>query len=285
MLISLSALPYPELNDLAPMPVFFVIVLWHISLPFLIAQGQGAGLRHYPTLYGESWNLFERIFAAWIFAGLTWAVIYLSDSVLGLVGLDVLVLIQKVEPLAPVITGLAFGLGLAVMLEIGGAVVPALLQSLLRILLPVLRAVVALFLVILPFRSFDTVFGGLSAGAIFLSLVGLMATMVTAAVGRDAGDEVTLRSMQLATRGMAGLMIVPAVLAPWTLWLRVAQYGRTPELAHGRRDIDGHSAPMCGPLYRGGHAPALAWQHLARQCDRGAFWHGGLGCVGRARAK
>ncbi len=229
LLITLAALRYDEVSFTPPMSVGFLIILWHLSLPFVICQGLGRGLRHYPTLYAEAWKLFERLIAAWIFAGLTWAVIYLADLVLGLVGLQILTMITDVEPLAPMITGGALGLGLAVMLEIGGDVVPALLQRLLRLLLPVLLAVVVLFLVILPFRNFDQVFGSLSAGAIFLVLVAIMASMVTAATGPDDGQQVQPRLMQLAARVMAGLIILPALLAIWALWLRVQQYGWTPE--------------------------------------------------------
>ena len=229
LLFTLAALPYDLVSSTPPISVGFIIILWHLSLPFVICQGLGRGLRHYPTLYAEAWKLFERLVAAWIFAGLTWAVIYLADLVLGLVGVQILDLITEIEPLAPMITGGALGLGLAVMLEIGGQVVPALLQRLLRLLLPVLLAVVVLFLVILPFRNFDQVFGTLSAGAIFLLLVAIMASMVTAATGPQDGQQVQPRLMQLAARVMAGLMILPALLAIWALWLRVQQYGWTPE--------------------------------------------------------
>ena len=229
LLITMAALRYDEVGQMQPMAVVFCVVLWHIALPFLICQGMGRGFRHYPTLYAQAWNLFERLAAAWIFAGLTWAVLYMSDLVLGLVGVPLMSMIYDIEPLPPLITGAALGLGLAVMLEIGGAVVPALLQRLLRLLLPVLLGVVVVFLAILPFRSFDAVFGILSAGTIFLVLAGLMATMVTAATGPDAGDEVPSRPMHLAARAMAGLMSVPALLAACALWVRVGQYGWTPE--------------------------------------------------------
>lgn len=229
LLTTLAAFRYDEVYDLRPMSGVFLVLIWHVGLPFMICHGLGRGLRDYPTLYAESWKLFERLTAAWIFAGLTWAVIYLSDLVLGLVGLQILQTIYDVEPLGPMITGAALGLGLAVMLEIGGAVVPALLQRLLRLLLPVLLAVVVIFLVILPFRSFDSVFGNLSAGTIFLVLVAMMATMVTAAIGPHKGEEVQLRLMQQATRAMAVLMPLPTALAFWALWLRVGQYGWTPE--------------------------------------------------------
>lgn len=229
LLVTLAALRYDDISQTQPIAVGFIVVLWHLALPFLISQGLGRGFRHYPTLYAEAWNLFERLIAAWIFVGLTWAVIYLSDLVLSLVGLQLLTLITEIEPLGPTITGAAFGLGLAVMLDIGGAVVPALLQRLLRLLLPILLIVVVLFIAILPFRGFDAVFGNLSAGVIFLVLTAMMATMVTAATGPDNGHETKARMLSLSARAMAGLMILPALLAIWALWLRVGQYGWTPE--------------------------------------------------------
>ncbi len=229
LLITLAAFRYDNVADTQPISVALVVVIFHLSLPFLISQGMGRGFRHYPTLFIESWALFERIAAAWICAGLTWAVIYLSDLVLGLVGFALLDTISRIEPLAPMITGLALGLGLAVMLEIGGEVVSRLILGLLRLLVPVLLAVVGAFLIALPFQGFEAVFGNYSAGSIFLALALAMATLTTAALGRDATDQVPSPALTLAARALALLLPVPAALAGWALYLRVTQYGWTPE--------------------------------------------------------
>lgn len=229
LLITLAAFRYADVAGTQPLSVALVIVFFHLGLPFLISQGMGRGFRHYPTLFIEAWALFERITAAWVCAGLTWGVIFLSDLVLGLVGFGLMDAIARVEPLAPMITGTALGLGLAVMQEIGGEVVSRLILGLLRLLLPVLLAVVLVFLLALPFQGLEAVFGNYSAGSIFLALAFAMATLTTAALGRDATDQVALPALRTCARAMALLLPVPAALAGWALYLRVDQYGWTPE--------------------------------------------------------
>ena len=264
LLITLAALRYATLAGMNPLPYLAMFLLFALALPFLIAQGIGQGFRHYPTLFNESWALAERGAAAGLFCGLVWGVIGLSDLLLSMVGIPLWQLLTRYEVLPMAISGVAVGLGLAVMLEFGGSVVPAMALRLLRVLLPVLLAVVVVFLVAVPFKGLDQVFGSLSAAATFLAIVLVMTTLVTSSAERDSMHEAEARPMRFATRAMAGLVIVPAGLAAWSVWLRVGQHGWTPER------LAAAAVALLALGYGGTYLAAAlrpAWPHLIRRAN------------------
>ncbi|MDJ0630149.1 MAG: DUF4153 domain-containing protein [Rhodobacter sp.] len=201
-----------------------------ISLPFLIAALRpDAGWRHYPTLFRESWNIVVRYAAAWLFTGVTWAVVFLSDALFGLVGLTIIQDLLDIEWIPFVVTGAVLGLALGVVTELADYVSPFLILRLLRLLLPVVLVVTAVFLIALPLRGLSNLFGGLSAAATLLAMALGIATLITSALDRadeDAADAVALR----ASAQLSALSIpVLAALALYAIWLRVMDYGLSPD--------------------------------------------------------
>ena len=74
-----------------------------LPLPFLIAALRpGEGWRDFPALFTHAWEIVVRYAVAWIFTGIVWGVIMLSDQVLQLVGID---LIERHGPLHCSATG------------------------------------------------------------------------------------------------------------------------------------------------------------------------------------
>lgn len=259
-LLVLAGLRFAHLLDLqgTVLPFLAAFVLGFVPLPFLIAAA-GPGWQSYPALFSESWRLVVRATAAGLFAGLFWAVVWLSDSLLGLVGLGFVEALMGAGPLPAMLTGLAIGLGAATAGETGSDVGPELLIKLLRMLaLPVL-IVAVVFLVALPLQGMRPLAGGISAAGILLAMAGVMITLVSALVGREdaeASEGVFLAPVGLA---LAGLVGPPGLLALWALWLRVEQHGWTP----GRL-----FAAMVGVLILG-YALGYLWAVL-----RGGGWRG-----------
>ncbi len=214
--------------EAGPPPVAFIIIV-SIGLPFLIAaQRPDEGWRHYPALFTEAWNIVVRYCAAWIFTGLFWGVVALSHALLGLVGLDIIEQLLDIEPVPYVLTGLVLGLAMAVVVELSDYVSPFLILRLLRLLLPVVLLVTAVFLLALPVQGLSDLFGGISAAATLMAMALGIATLITSALDRTddyaAEHPVTLISTQL----LALAMPVLALLAIYAIWLRVADYGWTP---------------------------------------------------------
>lgn len=229
-LVSLAALRFDPVTDLANAPLILLagVVLSLVPLPFLIGAA-GPGWRDYPTLFTESWGLFVRLSFAWIFVGVVWGLILLSGALFDLVGLTLIEDLLDIEVAPWLITGVVFGLALAVVNELSDFVSPFLILRLLRLLLPLVLLVLVVFLLALPFRGLTGLFGGISSAGTLLAMVATAVTLISAAVDQSDEDAVGAGLMAGATRALALILPLPAGLAAWALQLRVAQYGWTPE--------------------------------------------------------
>lgn len=202
------------------------VLIW-LPWPFVIAQA-GLGWRDYPSLFSEAWGIVVRGSMAVIFTAIVWAVIFLSRALLGLVGVGVINLVLD-QPYMPwLITGTVLGLALAVVNELADVLSPGLVLRLLRLLLPVVLLVMIIFLVALPIRGFATIFGEVSSAMVLLAMAGAGVMLVTSAL--DQEDVLAAHStlMVQSARVMAAIVILPAGLAAWGLWLRVDSHGWTP---------------------------------------------------------
>lgn len=230
LMLGLASLRFDTVEDLfgAVLPVLAALVLALVPLPFLVAW-QGRGWDHYRTLFTESWGIVVRTGAAWLFVGVIWVVILLSDLLLGLVGIDVLLEVALIPPVAVVLTGAGFGLALGVVGDMGDAISPWLVLRLLRTLLPVVLVVILVFVVALPLNGMGAIYGRLSAALTLLTMCCVAATLVTTAVDQGDGEAVAGPLMTGATRVLALILPVPAALGAWAIWLRIAEYGLTPD--------------------------------------------------------
>ena len=201
-----------------------------IAVPFL-AAGMAAhdGWRDYARLFDTAWNIVVRYAAAWLFAGVAWGVALASDALLGLVGVHVIETLIEMEVVPYIFTGLVLGLGLAIVHELSDYVSPFLLIQLFRVLVPVVLVVVVVFIVALPLRGLGQLFGQFSAATMMAGVVIASVTLITTAIGRD--DEMSAQGpvMLFATQALSVLIAVPAALALYAVWLRVDQYGLTPQ--------------------------------------------------------
>jgi len=166
--------------------------------------------------------------AASLFGGLFWLVLALSDALLGLVDVNVISDLWDENWFVLIVSGAVLGLALAVVNELSDYVSPYLILRLLRLLLPVVLVVVAVFLAMVPIRGLEEVFGSLSAAATLMAMGLAAATLVSTAVDEAASEEVKSPWMRGATRALALLMPVLAGLACYAIWIRVEQYGWTP---------------------------------------------------------
>ncbi|NEX45665.1 DUF4153 domain-containing protein [Pseudotabrizicola algicola] len=230
VLLTLAATGFvrPEAVLDSPHAVLGAAILTLVPLPFWIAR-HGAGWTDYASLFAQAWAIVVRAVAAWAFVGLVWAVILLSDALLKAVGIDLIDRMLDLGPTTWVITGGVLGLGLAVVQELSDYVSPYLILRLLRLLLPVVFVVSAVFLLALPVRGVSGLFGTWSFALTLLTMAGAVATLVTVVV--DQSDDEATSSPLLARAAQATALMLPllAGLGAWAVWVRVAQYGWTPE--------------------------------------------------------
>lgn len=231
LLLTWASLRYEALEPFLARPgslAAYAIVL-ALPLPYLIAARRSRrSWRDYPTLFDESWSLVVRLGAAALFSVLVWLAVLLADQLLQLVGIDLIARLIERPYVPPVFTGLIAGIALAVVDEMEEFVSPSLLLRLLRVLVPPALLVVGAFTLAIPFQGLDALFGTLSPSATLLTIAVVLATLVTSAV--DVEDETAVRSagMRWATRALALLIPVIALLALEALRIRVAAEGLSP---------------------------------------------------------
>jgi hypothetical protein len=229
-LIGLTALRYATADDLfnSPIPALALLTVSSLPVPFLIAAARGSW-RDYPALFLEAWGIVLRGAAAGAFTGLVWLVIYLSDEVLGIVGIDVIGRLLDYDLVIFALTGAIFGLGMAVIHDLADLLSPYVVLRMFRLFLPVVLAVMAVFLVALPFRGLDGLVSGLSPAGLLLTMVAGGIALVSIAVDQTDGEATQSPLLLRCTQGMALVLPVVAGLAIYAIWLRVAEYGWSPE--------------------------------------------------------
>lgn len=229
-LMVLASRRYDMVDDfMVTLPWLAFAAVVFLPLPFLIAADRPEGWRHYPTLFVESWSLVVRSAAAWVFTGVFWGVLWLSDALLGLVGLPLVDAITSVAVLPWLITGTVLGVALAVVSEMSDVISPHLVLRLLRLLLLPVLAVLGVFVLALPIRGMDGLLGGVSVALTLLAMAGAAATLVTTAIDCNDSAAAHGRLMRGATQALAVILPVPAFLGGYAVWLRVDQYGWTPD--------------------------------------------------------
>lgn len=230
ILIAMTALRYAEAEDFldTPMPALAALILACLPVPFLIAAAR-SGWRNYPALFLEAWSIVLRGSAAAAFTGLVWLVIFLSDQVLQIVGIDVIDQLLDHEIVPMVLTGAILGLGMAVIYDLSELLSPYVVLRVFRLFLPVVLAVMAVFLLALPFRGLDGLVSGLSPAGLLLTMVAGGIALVSIAIDQTDGEATQSQLLIRCTQGMALVLPVVAGLAFYAIWLRLSDYGWTPE--------------------------------------------------------
>ena len=211
-----------------PFPILAATVIATVPLPFIIAAA-GPGWRDYPALFSAAWTIVVRYAAAWTFVGVVWAVIFLSDMLLTIVGLNVIEDLINIAIVPFIVTGLTLGLALAVVQEFKDYVSPFLILRLLRLLLPAVLVVMIVFVVALPVQGLSGLFGELSVAAILLAMTAGSATLITTAIDQSDAEATQSPFLAGATQALALILPIPAGLAAYSVWLRIDQYGLTPD--------------------------------------------------------
>lgn len=222
---------------------------------------------HYEQLYDTAWAITVRYAVAWVFVGVFWLVLFLSDALLRLVDVRVLQLFFDHTWATFTLTGAVLGMALAVIYELRAMISPYFILRLLRLMVPPVLAVLAIFLAAIPLRGLSGVFGDFSSAATLMLATIIGISLVSTALDRDDTMAVNTRGIRLATQALAVLLPLLAILAVWSVVLRVQQYGWTPDRVL--------AATVSGFLlvYGGAYAMAVAlrtnWMARIRQVNVG----------------
>lgn len=229
-LLALTALRYAEADDVlnTPMPALAGFAVATLPIPFLIAMAKSSW-RDYPALFLETWSIVLRYAAAGAFTGLVWLVIYLSDEVLQIVGIEVISQLLRHDVVPLMLTGGVIGLGMAVIYDLADLLSPYVVLRVFRLFVPVVLAVMAIFLIALPFRGLDGLVSGFSPAMLLLIMVVGGISLVSIAIDQTDAEATQNPLVLRSTQAMALVLPIVAALAFWAIWLRVGDYGWTPE--------------------------------------------------------
>ncbi len=230
VLVFLSSLRFDSADGFfnSPLPFLAAFIVATLPMPFLIARA-GPGWRDYPALFLSAWTIVVRYAAAWAFTGVVWLVIFLSDEMLSIVGVSLIEDLIAVEVMPYLITGSVLGLAMAVVHELADLLSPYLVLRLFRLLQPVVLAVMLVFLVALPFRGLTGLFNGLSPALVLLAMVAAGISLVSIAVDQTDDEATASPFLRVAAQGQALILPLVAGFGGWAVWMRVAQYGWTPD--------------------------------------------------------
>ena len=253
--------------------VAVAIATWLVAgfkaLMFVGPLASGAPL-DYGTLFRRSWRNF---LVAGLAAAQTLAIrllLWLWAALFDVIGIEFFTdLFSKDWFLFPVLA-VAFGFGVLVFRNLTGTIdgITALLEGLMRLLLPLVLAVVAAFLAALPFTGLAPLWGTGNGTALLMALNALALFFVNAAyqTGEKSPYPPTIHSA--IAIGTAILPIISA-LALYGLYLRIDQYGWTVERSWAL------TIALLFALFSGGYAFGVVrywrdWMVVLRHVNFGA---------------
>lgn len=269
-LISLAGLRYEVATDVLDQPILLSvsIALVFFATPFLmVGLHDRSRMFDYAALFESAWGLTARYLIAWGFVAGFWILVFLSDALLRLVQIGVIEAILDIDWMVFGLSGMILGLGLAVVFELRETVSPFVLLRLVRLMVPLVLAVVAIFLLAIPFRGLGQVFGEFSSAATLMTAAIVSITLICTALERNDGLMVQTPGLKLATRALALVLPVLTGLALWAVILRVRQHGWTPDrvLAAGAALF----LVTYGVVYAGAALSGTRWSRLIRRANVG----------------
>ncbi|EJJ4225851.1 DUF4153 domain-containing protein [Salmonella enterica] len=214
-----------------------LVLMAMLVLPWMQYQLHSqTGSARYPQFYMRLWHNVLTLFIALAANGLFWLVLLLWSALFKLVGIRFFsTLFFETEGFIYVSIGLITAL--AIILARTQSRLVAAVQKLLTLiatgLLPVVSLLALLFIVTLPFTGLAAISARVSAAGL-LSTLTLMLLLLVAIVNEP---QKRVLPYPCVLRGMisASLCVAPIymLLAGWALWVRIQQYGWTPDRLYG----------------------------------------------------
>lgn len=232
----------PDLpRNLPSLQLWLALVLGlFIGHGLLIAgAGDRRFIARYPTYFGISWKHGLQAVMAALFTGIFWLVLWLGADLFKLIKIDFLYdLIRKNWFWIPATT-VALNYAIHITDVRVGIVrgMRTLSCNLLSWLLPLLTLIAVSFVVALAFTGMEPLWNTRRASSILLTAAASLIFLINSAyqdgAGIDGGGGSEVRPLPRLLRiavKTASLILIPLVLlAAYGIWLRVSQYGWTPQ--------------------------------------------------------
>jgi Domain of unknown function (DUF4153) len=199
----------------------------------LVSSGDQAKriIAPYETYFDEAWKRGVQLALALLFTGLFFAILALGSALLGFIGFDWLKKLMDNEYFTSPVCGMAFGAAVHL-----ADATPKILNNVRNLalgvlswLLPVISLIGAVFAVSLLFSGLAPLWATKAATATLLGACVAFVLLINAAYQIGESERAIPVVLKYCVRLCALLLLIFAVLAAWSLLLRISQYGLTSE--------------------------------------------------------
>ena len=199
-----------------------------LSIVFRALLEQRSGLPNYPLLFKYSWHNFFVVVLTSFYVGIFWTLLFLGARLFRLVEIEVFwKIIQEPWFIFPVYgAAIAYG-ATAVRQQLTiVATLYRVLHTIIGGLLPMLALISVCFLVVLPFTGLQPLWDTRISAWLLLWMAALLLFFTNASI-QYGDDQHWARILRLLI--LSALMLLPVylLLAGYSLWLRIDQYGLT----------------------------------------------------------
>jgi hypothetical protein len=214
------------------------LLLWsHLALAYILTPSiQARDPAHrwrfdYSALYRYAWNNGLLLVMAFVMLGVFWLLIWLWSGLFSMLGVDQFKRLFNSSGFVWVASATVIATGLRIGQE-RGQVIDALrnvLQAMCRFLLPLTVVILLLFVAFLPFTGLAPLWATRHATPILLALVFAHIALLNGVVQDGMQTSHYPRPLRLLADASSLCLPLLAGLAMHALWLRIDQYGLTPD--------------------------------------------------------
>ncbi len=208
------------------------LALAYILTPFIQARDPSHRWRFdYNALYRHVWNNGLLLFMALVMLGVFWLLIWLWAGLFSMLGIDQFKQLFRSSGFVWVASATVVAAGLRIGLD-RGQVIDALrhvLQAMCRFLLPLTVTILLLFVVFLPFTGLGPLWATRHATPILLTLVFAHVALLNGVMQDGQQAAPYPRPLRLLVDASSLCLPLLAGFAIHALWLRIDQYGLTPD--------------------------------------------------------
>lgn len=190
----------------------------------------------YARLHSHAWTDAVIGAASLAFVGITFLLVVLIGEMFKLIGITLVQDLLNDEWFGWMLAGAAFGGAVGVLRERDKLVLTLqrLVMIVLAVLAPVLAAALVLFLLSLAGTGLQKLWdSGFSTAALMLAAAAFAVLLANAVIGNGSDDRATNPVLRWSAPVLAVAVLPLAVIALWSMLLRIGQYGWTPERIWG----------------------------------------------------
>jgi hypothetical protein len=225
---------FEPLNDPWVSPQLMIFGAAGLFIAHHLVEGADAERRviaPFPRYFEIAWKHGVQLALSAAFVGVFWLILFLGGAMFDLIGIKAVGKLLQEAWFAIPATATMFAAAVHLTDVRAGLIrgIRTVALTLLAWLLPILVALATAFLLTLPFTGLDALWRTRSGAAILLSAMAVLIVLTNAAY-QDGEPDGPVPPVLRWSGKLAGLLLAPmVVLAAYALWLRIDQYGLTPD--------------------------------------------------------